>query len=119
MLSGKKDIYLNVIFPVVTGCFIYLFSETRTFPAVIRNYLADGLWAYAFISCILIIWDRKVKTVWIAITFLVPAVFEFFQYKHLLPGTGDVLDLCIYYAFYFLALFINKFRYQIVSYDKN
>jgi hypothetical protein len=90
-----------------------------SFPAVIKNYLSDGLWAYAFISCILIIWDRKINPLWILITLFISVLFELLQRFHLLNGTGDVLDIGVYCFFFTVALITNKFIFKLIYYDKN
>lgn len=118
-ISRKHDIVLNIIFPIALGYFFYLLGMNISFPAVIKNYLADGLWAYAFISCILIIWDRKLNILWILITFFVSILFELFQGFHLLHGTGDIIDIGIYILFFTVALIVNKFIVKSIYYDKS
>ncbi|TDW95833.1 hypothetical protein [Dinghuibacter silviterrae] len=104
----RVDILLNVILPLSLGLFIYWSAQRISIPAVLKNYLPDGCWAYAFISSILIIWDRKVNIRWITPVFLLSACFELLQYRHLIPGTGDVKDVAVYFLFFSIALILNQ-----------
>jgi len=61
-LNKPVDIILNVICPVLAGCLIYYAGYTGYLPSLVQNYVPDGLWAYAFISAILITWDRHINT---------------------------------------------------------
>ncbi len=110
MKFGKpSDITLNCVLPLLLGCFIYRAGETMVVPAFIRNYLPDGLWAYAFISTMLIIWDRVIKITWIAAVCLVAIAYELLQYYHQVPGTGDIRDIAVYFLSFIIALTLNTF----------
>lgn len=102
------DIIINVFLPIVLGITIYLLKAFQDFT-VVRNYIPDGLWAYALVSSLLIIWERKIKTQWITICIMMFLMFEIFQYFEILDGTGDIIDIIIYFFFSFLALFTNKY----------
>ena len=105
-LFEKKefDIIINIILPLLTGTGIYHLTTEK----IIRNYLPDGLWSYAFISCILVIWSRQLNILWILVSGLSIIVFEFLQSIHFLRGTGDIIDLATYIIFGLFALKINK-----------
>src|SRR5688572_20231141 len=102
--TKHADLFLNVIIPLLSGILMYYISSIHTIPVVLNNYLADGLWAYAFISSILIIWDRDINILWISIAYLMTICYELFQYNHIISGTGDVYDIIIYFLFFFIAL---------------
>jgi hypothetical protein len=108
-LAKLKDTMLNVAVPVVTGCLFYVVPFTGQFFSLLKNYLPDGLWAYAFFSGMLIIWERQIHLIWVLITILVFGAFEFFQWKHVISGTGDWGDFFIYLFFAATALFINQY----------
>ena len=57
----------------------------------------------------LIIWDRKIPFVWVIIVFVAAVGYEALQYLHVLPGTGDVRDVAVYFAAFSLALLSNSF----------
>lgn len=84
-LSKTIDLFLNVITPLVLGYTFYLFDK-RIELREIRNYLPDGLWAYSFLSCILIIWNREVNIIWVVIIILFSIIFELLQYLHFIKG---------------------------------
>ena len=69
--------------------------------------MADGLWAYAFISALLITWDREINITWVLIACIVAAAFELLQHNDMIIGTGDVYDIITYYLFFSLSLKLN------------
>ena len=81
----------------------------------LRNYLPDGLWAYAFLSCILIIWDRHINYIWIFAIVLTFGMFELEQMKQFVKGTGDFFDFVCYLIFGGIALVTN--RYFLTKYN--
>lgn len=99
------DIFFNVVLPVAIGVLIYILP---VYP-FIRNHLADGLWAYALTSVILIIWNRKINIIWLSVVFVIFLGFELLQYFNLLPGTGDIIDIIFYFIFSASAIINNKF----------
>ena len=108
MKFGKRtDIVCNIFTPLLLGVMHYWAGASL--PSWVRNYLPDGLWAYAFISCILIIWDRKINTAWIVAVFLLAVIYEWLQYLHVLAGTGDIRDILTYFVFFTIALSLNTF----------
>ena len=113
--NKSSDILLNIILPLLLGLLIYGAVEFINIPDVIRNYLPDGLWAYAFISCILVIWGREINRVWIALIFLFSVCFELLQYHHVIPGTGDIGDVSVYFIFFGIALRFNPIFKNLLS----
>jgi hypothetical protein len=95
--------------PLVAGLLIYRTEQYIRIPAVVRYYLPDGLWAYAFGSCMLIVWDRKIKWAWMIAAMAVSIVYEICQYYHLIPGVGELRDVMTYFLFFSLALLSNAF----------
>jgi hypothetical protein len=103
------DILLNILLPLLAGCLIYCAGNAFYIPALIRNYGPDGLWAYALMTAVLVIWDRKWNITWIGAVFCMAVGFEWLQYAHRLPGTGDPVDVLVYSLFFVLALLLNPF----------
>jgi hypothetical protein len=106
-LNKTTDILLNVALPLALGILIYHAASFCAVPAFIRNYFPDGCWAYAFLSGMLIIWDRKLSIPWIILVFITAAAYEWLQFIHVLPGTGDIGDVADYFVFFILALTLN------------
>jgi hypothetical protein len=106
-IERKSDIQLNVILPLLFGMLIYYSAVKWTVPAFVRNYFPDALWAYAFISVMLLIWNREIRVFWIMVVFVFSAIFELLQYFHKIAGTGDLLDVVTYYLAFLLALKLN------------
>jgi hypothetical protein len=113
------DLTINTIVPVILGSMIYITGSVHVLPVLLQNHLADGLWAYAFISCMLITWDRKFNLTWIVLTIVISILFELFQFWHLVAGTGDIWDVVIYLLFFSLALLINQNPFYINYYERS
>ena len=110
MNVGKRsDILLNTILPLLLGIGVYRADGMVALPSLVRNYLPDGLWAYAFLSTILLIWDRTINIAWTVAAFLLAIGYEGAQYDHLIPGTGDIFDVITYFLFFGIALTLNMF----------
>lgn len=119
-LSPKQDILLNVLFPVLAGSCLYFMSFKLYLTGFFRNQLPDGLWAYALISSLLIIWNRQINIFYISLILIIFISFEALQYFHFISGTGDWLDILIYFSFSATALLTNKFFYSLpknIPYD--
>jgi hypothetical protein len=108
-ISKSSDILLNVFFPLVAGYIIYCLSGFHSLYLLIKNYFPDGLWAYSFLSALLIIWRRQVNVGWISFVFLLAAFFELAQYLQWTAGTGDSADVIMYFIFFGAALCVNKY----------
>src|ERR1700727_925150 len=94
------DSFLNVFIPLLAGLLIYRAEQYFRIPALIRYYLPDGLWAYAYGSCMLIVWGRKIHWPWIIGAMVVSVVYEVCQYYHLIPGVGELQDVMTYLLFF-------------------
>ena len=120
-LTKIIDILLNVVLPVLTGYLIYLFAENNNRYEWATNYLPDGLWAYALLSSILIIWKRKINIYWCSLVFIFAATFEILQFYHFVGGTGDIWDIATYFLFFIIVLLTNKYflKQTIKQNEKN
>jgi hypothetical protein len=102
------DLSIHVFSPLIAGVLYY--QLTAVFDSMPwSGYLPDGLWAYAFCSSILIVWNRKINITWLTFAALVAVLFEIMQYLHLISGTGDVIDVLIYLLAGSIAIMMNKF----------
>ena len=70
------DGLLNVNLPLFAGVFIYWVDRRLLIPTMIRYHLPDGVWSYAFTSCMLIVWERKIHWPWISGVMIVSVVNE-------------------------------------------
>lgn len=103
------DILYNVIFPLSLGVITYVISMKIVLPGLVRNHLADGLWAYAFASYLLIIWDREIRIGWLILMVLSVLGFELMQSFDEIPGTGDGWDVLTYLLFFAICYSTNRF----------
>lgn len=108
----KFDILINIISPLLIGYALYQPYFRNLEIKLLNNYLADFVWGYAFQSSILIIWDRKIKTVWVLSVISCGIIYEIFQYFHILNGTADIMDISIYLLAILLSLILNKYFLQ-------
>ena len=109
IMSKKTDILLNIILPLLSGFLIYLIAGFADIPKLIKNYLPDALWAYSFITTVLIIWNRKINAIWIIVTFFFAVTFELAQKYKVILGTGDIYDVFTYFSVFLITLFLNNF----------
>jgi hypothetical protein len=112
------DSLLNVFLPLLAGVFIYWADGRLKIPTVIRYHLPDGVWAYAFTSCMLIVWERKVHWPWISGVMIISVVYELLQHYHVIPGIGDIEDVMTYFLFFSIALLSNAF-FKALMYTRN
>jgi hypothetical protein len=103
------DVLLTVVLPVLLGIGIYLTAEKFPIPFLLKDHAADGLWAYAFASSILIVWERHINMAWMIIALLAAVSFELLQYIHFIKGTGDIYDMLTYAIGFSIALLSNTF----------
>ncbi len=107
--SKLYDLLLTVFVPLLAGLFVYRVEQYIAIPAIVRYYVPDGLWAYAFGSCMLIVWERKIHWGWLGGAMMVSVGYELCQYYHFIPGIGEVQDVLTYLFFFSLALLSNAF----------
>jgi hypothetical protein len=112
--SKIYDGFLNVFIPLLAGLLIYRMEQYFRIPALIRYYLPDGLWAYAFGSSMLIVWERKIHWPWIIGAMALSAVYEVCQYYHLIAGIGEIRDVLTYLLFFSIALLSNAFLKPLI-----
>ena len=105
----KTDIFLNVILPIILGIGTYYVANFFVLNTYIRNQLPDGLWAYSLMSCMLIVWNRKINFFWTSMIFIFCILFETLQYLQLINGTADYLDILAYFVFLSVALSSNRY----------
>jgi hypothetical protein len=107
-MNKRYDIILNVVLPIVVGLCICFAFTLNIIGRQVSNYLPDGLWAYAFTSCILIVWERQVNFFWLTLLGILFIAFELLQSFHFVAGTGDIRDIFIYFFFGLFALITNQ-----------
>jgi hypothetical protein len=110
------DLFLNCFSPLFFGNLVYFFSGSISLFSFLKDHVADGLWAYAFCSALLIVWNRKILPGWISAAFLSAVIFELLQYLHFVPGTSDLYDVFTYFLCFVLALVLNHFFKQHFNY---
>ena len=112
------DSLLNVFLPLLVGLFIYWMDGRLKVPTVIRYHVPDGVWAYAFTSCMLIVWERKIHWPWISGVMIISVAYEVLQHYHVIAGIGDIEDVMTYFLFFSIALLSNAF-FKTLMYTPN
>lgn len=102
-ISKFKFLLLNIISPIIFGVTIYLYCSVK----IITNYLPDGLWAYSLTSAIFFIWSNRFNVFWQVSILLFFSIYELLQYNGVINGTGDILDIFIYFLFSQFSIFYN------------
>ena len=90
-----RKILLLIVFPLCVGASIYWIDSRVAVPLLIRNYLPDTLWAFAFTSSLSltgITRGRRIET--IILTMFIAFLLEVLQ--RYISGTYDPLDLLAY-----------------------
>jgi len=108
-ITSLRDAIINVLLPIFFGSLIYFIAFAVDIAPSVKNYLPDALWAYSLVSAILIVWSRKIEVFWITCIFVLAAFFETVQYFNLFPGTGDVIDLLVYFSSFAIGILMNNF----------
>lgn len=135
--------FCNIIIPLLLGLLLYFYFRGDTFasqmlekylgittqrrvlgeqwlPLVLRNYVADFLWAYALtfsVSCFL--WDRKT---WRFFSALLCGTFataiEVSQKFGIIQGTFDIVDIFTEFAAIAIAILIINLFYKGIKKDE-
>lgn len=101
----------HIVSPLFLGIMIYvlwrgiiLFDIEPIFksnpPYWIKYNLQDGLWLYALLSAIIIIWEEKFSfylIIWLFLALLLTILSELMQAYNFIPGTFDLYDLIAYF----------------------
>lgn len=121
MTTKTTTLYLSscVALPIIAGASIYLLNAFHSFPILVKNYLPDGLWAFALMSCLLVIWNNKLNGFWLTLCILFFAAFEALQYLHIINGVADYYDFITYLLFATMALLLNKILFKSIIYETN
>jgi hypothetical protein len=102
------DVVITVVLPLLAGTLLYSYSHHHYLPSIIRNYIPDACWAFAFMSVICIIWQRNPPTYWVTITCISAVSYELAQYFALVSGYADVIDLVVYVLAFAYAYYLNQ-----------
>lgn len=100
----------SIYFIDASGYYYPMFSSLHI-PNWIKFNLSDGLWFYALLSAIFIIWKENFSgnfIKWLIFAIIVSYLSEFFQAYGIFPGTFDWKDLLSCSIALVLFLIINK-----------
>jgi len=87
---------------------LYLIPVEDAWFVRIEDYLPDGLWAFSFMSSILLVNGTAFQPFWITMVFSAFVVFEVLQKVGYIGGTGDFLDVLCYFFFAGMAMLAHK-----------
>lgn len=111
MVKNKNFLFnliVNVILPLLIGVLIYIGENLKKLDFYFLDFLQDGIWAYTFTSSILIIWNNEINYFWLCVLSGVFVIFELLQSLNLIDGTGDFIDVIIYFIFGLFSIFVNQ-----------
>jgi len=107
-------IVLHVLMPISIGIIIYMFFRgiplidphgnifpiwTIKIPELVMYNIPDGLWLYALLFCISMIWAHEKSNShygWLTIILILSITSEYLQKWGLIPGTFDLQDIYAY-----------------------
>ena len=114
-----KSIFIHILVPILVGTTIYalwrginlvdmlpLLSSKP--PEWIIYNLPDGLWFYALLSSIYLIWEENFPVhfiLWLLITVILSCLMEVMQAYNFLNGTFDWKDLLAYMVAGIVSIF--------------
>lgn len=124
-ISILRNLIIHVIFPLLIGLTLYALSgrlifplnlllrqpidSTYRLPNLILFNLPDGLWSYAFMSFIILLWrNDSYKNRWIIVVFMVSLGWELGQKIGFINGTFDWVDCLFILIFNVLSIKILK-----------
>lgn len=106
---AKLNVFvLRVLIPLFLGGFIYWQPYFTLHFHFIRNYLPDGLWAFALLSSLYLVWNGRPDKLWLTLAFLCFPVFEWWQAQGLVSGTADLTDVIIYVTFALFSIYLHE-----------
>jgi len=129
---------LHTIVPILFGTIIYALwrglhfidATEKYFPLLssaklpdwLQYNLPDGLWLYALLSAITLVWkgnSSKHFFAWMLLAIILSYLTEVFQALHFIPGTFDWKDLVAYsFAVLFYAFHLQNFNQQFFTFKK-
>ena len=103
-------IFLLVVFPLGFGAAIYFIDRIVRVPALIRDYLPDALWSFAFANCWFLTGDKDVmnEIASLLICLLIVFIVEVLQLLQFVPGTFDPIDIGVMFSSCFISFFIIR-----------
>ena len=122
-------ILLNIVAPIFFGTTIYglfrglhFIDPTEKYfpiysaklPDWLQYNLPDGLWFYALLSALSLIWQdnsSRILYLWLLLAIILSYLTEIFQALHFIPGTFDWKDLLAYS----IATIIYIFNFKIFN----
>lgn len=74
------------------------------------NWLPDYLWCLSLLAGMALLWKgwHKIPMAWKLSIWILVCSTELLQYKHLIPGTGDLMDFLFYQAAFLSAFLLHK-----------
>ncbi len=124
----RYNIFIHIFAPIFLGVMIYglfrglyLIDPTKKYFPILDNShlpnwiiynLPDGLWFYAFLSTVILIWEQKLAgrfLAWVLLAIIISSLLEIGQAYHLVHGTFDANDL-VAYLIATIFCFINFYR---------
>lgn len=90
-------------------------------PKIIIYSLPDGLWTFALINLILIIWKYSINRysfVWLLTAVFISLIFELAQLASYVKGTFDYNDLLFIIIAILSSFILNKKQIKIQPYEK-
>lgn len=93
--------------------------QGNTIIGILRNYLFDMLWVYSLLFALTVVIGRKNLIFNTACSVASGVIFELFQLWEIVPGTFDVVDICVEICGGLIGWFIICSRYGGKNYEED
>lgn len=124
-----KELYKPVartcfmVVPLLGGIWVYLKGRTsqtvyeswlkvdKKFTGIpLSDWLPDYLWCFSLLAGMVLLWKgwNKIPFAWKLSIWILVCSTELLQYLHLIPGTGDLVDLLFYQAAFVSVILLHK-----------
>jgi hypothetical protein len=126
-MSQARKFYTQILLPLCIGTGIYAVSRPEGtllsvafrhghihLPKWIEYNLPDGLWLFALLNLLQLVWDKPgcflQLLFWSTVTTALAIVTEFLQGAHIIKGTFDTMDILSYELAFLSSISVFFFR---------
>lgn len=112
-LSKRTKIAMKILFSIVLPVLLGAGTYKMFQPGMVRFYLPDFLWAFAFSNAILVVWVR-INLFWILILVVFFIAYETLQKMKIIAGTFDYFDILLYFSALLISIILHEKEHFIV-----
>ncbi|MBR4892765.1 MAG: hypothetical protein IKZ35_02145 [Clostridia bacterium] len=109
-ILARPDTYISKMFFSIVSNDLYILKYDNAFIKIAKIYLADFLWALSLVCFLYIVYKpfEKRKLMSILCTGIFGTLWEAMQFLHFMRGTGDYVDILVYWSAGFLIILLTR-----------